>query len=43
MNANQAEALLDWSKPKEITTKYGPRILRKANPTEEFWQVVACP
>lgn len=32
------ESLLDWSEPKEIQTKYGPRLLRKAEPTEKFWE-----
>lgn len=37
MTAEQIESLLPWSKPREIPTKYGPRILRKAKPTDEFW------
>lgn len=28
---------LQWSQPKEIQTKNGPRILRKAPPTSAFW------
>ena len=31
------EALLPWSKPREVPTKRGPRILRKAEPNEAFW------
>jgi len=31
------ETLLEWSAPKEVQTKFGPRLLRKAAPTEAFW------
>ncbi len=31
--------ILEWSAPQEITTRFGPRILRKAKPTEEFWSL----
>ena len=31
------EALLPWSEPKTIPTARGPKILRKAKPTEGFW------
>lgn len=31
--------LTTWSAPKEVQTKRGPRILRKATPDENFWQV----
>lgn len=34
---DQIESILKWSPPKEITTKYGPRILRKAKPDDTFW------
>lgn len=30
--------LLPWGKPREVSTKVGPRILRKAEPSPEFWQ-----
>lgn len=35
------DTLLQWSAPREVQTKYGPRILRKAidGPTPEFWEV----
>ena len=29
-------ALADWSEPKEVPTRYGPRILRMAAPSEAF-------
>jgi len=31
------ENLVNWSEPKEVQTKYGPRMLRKAETTQEFW------
>ena len=31
------ERLVRWGKPKEVSTVHGPRILRKARPTEEFY------
>jgi hypothetical protein len=31
------EALVKWRAGKEVQTRRGPRILRKAKPTEEFW------
>lgn len=31
------EGLLPWSAPREVQTKFGPRILRKAEPSETFW------
>lgn len=31
------EALVKWGKPREVPTKFGPRLLRKANPDEAFW------
>ena len=31
------ESLCEWSDPRQLTTRSGPRILRTANPTEEFW------
>lgn len=31
------EALLPWSTPREVPTKRGLRILRKAKPSEAFW------
>lgn len=33
----EIEKLLAWSEPKEVRTKLGPRMLRKAAPTEAFW------
>src|SRR5512147_2764778 len=33
------EALTAWGPPREVQTKYGPRILRKAEPDETFWRV----
>lgn len=30
---------LDWSKPKNVQTKYGEKVLRKTSPTEDFWQL----
>jgi len=33
----EIEKLLPWSAPKEIDTKAGRKILRKAKPTENFW------
>lgn len=36
MDAQTIESLANWSKPKEIQTKYGPRLLRKAAVTESF-------
>lgn len=29
--------LLDWSAPKRVDTRRGPRMLRKAEPTKAFW------
>lgn len=29
--------LVKWSDPKEVQTKHGPRLLRKAEATQEFW------
>lgn len=37
MEAPDLSALLNWSEPKEVATKRGPRILRKCKPDEEFW------
>lgn len=31
------EALANWSAEKEVQTKRGPRLLRKAKPDETFW------
>lgn len=31
------ENLLAWSSPKQVETKKGPAILRKASPTKAFW------
>lgn len=33
----EIEALLPWSEPREVNTKVGPRKVRSADPTEEFW------
>lgn len=30
------ETILPWSAPKPVTTKLGPRLLRKASPTDAF-------
>lgn len=35
------EALTTWTEPREVQTKYGPRILRKATPDETFWRLWA--
>jgi SWI/SNF-related matrix-associated actin-dependent regulator 1 of chromatin subfamily A len=31
-------AMLPWSEPKRVNTRNGPRLLRKAAPTDAFWQ-----
>lgn len=31
------EELLPWSDPREVQTKFGPRLLRKSEPSETFW------
>lgn len=31
------ETLLAWSSPREVQTRFGPRRLAKAEPTETFW------
>ena len=31
------EDLVNWSEPKAVRTKLGPRQLRTAKPTDEFW------
>lgn len=31
------ETLLPWGPPREVTTKYGARVLRKATPGPGFW------
>lgn len=36
MNADDIKKLAKWSEAKEVQTKYGPRMLRKADVTEEF-------
>ena len=36
MNKDQIEKLAEFSKAKEIPTKFGPRLLRTAEPTEAF-------
>ena len=41
VNQIDVSALLRWSKPKELDTKRGVRILRKAKPTEDFWALWA--
>ena len=33
------KSLLRWTKPREVQTKRGPRILRTAAPDEKFWEV----
>jgi hypothetical protein len=32
------QTLVNWSEPKEVNTKYGPKLLRTANATPEFWE-----
>ena len=32
----ELEKLVEWSKPKRVETRNGPRLLRKAAPTDEF-------
>lgn len=32
------EALADWSAPREVFTKHGPRLLRTARPEADFWR-----
>ena len=42
MNTEQQidlETLCKWSRPKEVETKNGPRILRTGRPDEAFWEV----
>lgn len=36
--ATSLTELLPWSEPRRVHTKRGPRLLRKAMPTESFWQ-----
>src|SRR3990172_9000377 len=36
MNTPDILKLANWSEPKEVQTKNGPRILRKAEPTDTF-------
>ncbi len=36
MNADVIEKLARWSEPKEVQTKFGPRLMRKAAVTPEF-------
>ncbi len=36
MDANDIEKLAKWSAPKEVQTKFGPRLMRKAAVTPEF-------
>lgn len=31
--------LMAWSSPKRIDTRHGPRILRTAEPTDDFWEL----
>jgi hypothetical protein len=38
-NTIKIEELVDWSDPKRVQTKHGPRDLRKAPASPEFWQV----
>lgn len=39
MTSEDIEKLADWSKPREVSTSRGPRLLRKAAPTEAFSQL----
>lgn len=42
MDIKEVEALAEWSEPKEVQTKYGTRLLRKAAVTDRFsaaWKV----
>lgn len=34
---SELERLLPWGTPREVSTKQGARMLRKATPTEAFW------
>lgn len=36
MNANDIEKLARWTEPKEVQTKFEPRLMRKASVTPEF-------
>ena len=35
----EIESLLKWTRPKEVETRNGPRILRTARPDEAFWNL----
>ncbi len=37
MNEVNVESLLAWSTPARVNTANGPRLLRKATPTPQFW------
>lgn len=39
VNGIEIETLLRWGKSKEVETKNGSRILRKARPDEAFWEL----
>ena len=39
MTTNEIESLLRWTKPREVNTKRGLRILRTATPDEKFWEL----
>ena len=39
VNGIEVETLLRWGKSKEVETKNGSRILRKARPDEAFWEL----
>ena len=39
VNGIEIETLLRWGKPREVETKNGPRVLRKARPDEAFWDL----
>ncbi len=36
MTTQEIETIAKWSEPKEVQTKYGPKMLRKAKPTDAF-------
>lgn len=37
MNADAINSMLEWSQEREVPTKYGPRLVRSADPSEAFW------
>jgi superfamily II DNA or RNA helicase len=39
MNINDLMATVEWSHPMQLNTKRGPRLLKKAPITQQFWKV----